>query len=130
MTERKTPLGIVVLGIFSLLIGLVFAGSGLTLVLIPSFLGNFGVITGVILFVIGIGAGIFGVGCFLAWSWSWLIGVILLVFSILLQLVVLTQIAIMSISLLDYGNIFGILLACVILWYLFQPHIKTYFQRS
>jgi len=130
MTERKTPLGIVVLGIFSLLIGIVFAGSGLTYVLIPSFLGNFGVITGVILFVIGIGAGIFGVGCFLAWSWSWLIGVILLVFSILLQLVVITQIAIMSISLLDYGNIFGILLACVILWYLFQPHIKTYFQRS
>jgi len=130
MTEKETPLGIVLIGIFSLLIGLVFVGSGLSFVLIPSFLGNFGVITGIILFVIGIGVGIFGVGCFLAWSWAWLTGVILLVFSILLQLIVLIQIGIMSISSLDYGNIFGILLASLILWYLFQPHIKTYFQRS
>ncbi|MCX6681840.1 MAG: hypothetical protein NTY71_02475 [Methanoregula sp.] len=116
MAEKETPLGIVFLGILSIIIGLMSVRTGLSLAVLPSYLGGFGLIAGILLLVIGIIDGIFGVGCFLAWSWVWIVGVILLVFSILLQIVALLAMARVSLSALDYGIIIGILMAGIILY--------------
>jgi len=85
-------------------------------------LGGLGAAMGVIFLVIGIIDLLLGVGCFLAWSWVWIVGIIFSVISILIGLV--------SLVTSGLGALLGIIIAAIILWYLFQPQVKAYFGQA
>jgi hypothetical protein len=84
-------------------------------------LGTLGATVGVVLFIIGIIDLLVGFGCFKGWSWVWIIGIIIVIINVLIWLV----------SLVAGGNaamaIFGIIIAIIIGWYLFQPQVKAWF---
>ncbi|MCE5298722.1 MAG: hypothetical protein MUE45_03835 [Methanoregulaceae archaeon] len=84
--------------------------------------GNLAAASGVILFIIGIVALLPGIGCFKAWSWVWIVGVIVAVIALLMNIVVL--------SLGGMGGILAIIIDAIILWYFFQPQVKAYFGVS
>ena len=122
MTER--PLGITILGILWILGGLMwlvaaFVGGA---VLTIAGLEAIGAIIGVVLFIIGIVDIFLGIGCFMGWSWVWIIGVIFMAINILIGLVTLFSDLV--------TGLVSIIISAIILWYLFQPQVKTYFGKS
>ena len=122
MSER--PLGVTILGILWILGGLMwlvaaFLGGA---VLTIAGLGAIGAIIGVILFIVGIVDIFLGIGCFMGWGWVWIIGVIFMAINILIGLVTLLS---------DWvTGLVSIVIAGIILWYLFQPQVKTYFGKT
>jgi hypothetical protein len=133
---KERPFGVLILGILSLILGLMAVFSGLILLTFsPKYLGWLGPVAGAVLVVLGIAMGIFGIGCFRAWSWAWVLGVVLLVSGMLLQLFSLVTWFLSAGMKLDYYNpeteaIIGILIAGIIMYYLFQPQVKAYFGRT
>ncbi|MDD3137173.1 MAG: hypothetical protein PHF57_05915 [Methanoregula sp.] len=122
MSDR--PIGVTILGVLWILGGLLIMVSGFvggTLLSIEG-LGGLGAAMGVIFLVIGIIDLLLGVGCFLAWSWVWIVGIIFSVISILIGLV--------SLVTSGLGALVGIIIAAIILWYLFQPQVKAYFGQA
>ena len=122
MSER--PLGVTIIGVLWILSGLLwfvaaFLGGALLAVI---GLGALGAIVGVILFIIGIIDILLGIGCFLGWSWVWVIGVIFMVINLLIGLV--------SLFSSPGTGIITIIIAVIVLWYLFQPQVKAYFGRT
>lgn len=122
MSER--PLGVTIIGVLWVLAGLLwfvaaFVG-GVALSVIG--LGAIGAIIGVVLFIIGIIDILLGVGCFMAWSWVWIVGVIFMVINVLIGIVAL------------FSNwvtgLVTIIIAAIVLWYLFQPQVKAYFGQA
>jgi len=122
MTER--PLGVTILGILWILSGLMWlvaaflGGAALTIV----GLGALGAIIGVVLFIIGIIDIFLGIGCFKGWGWVWIIGVIFMAINILIGLVTLFSDVV--------TGLVAIIIAAIILWYLFQPQVKAYFGKT
>ncbi len=122
MSER--PLGVTIIGILWILSGLMwfvaaFLGGALLAVI---GLGALGAIVGVILFIIGIIDILLGIGSFKGWSWVWLIGVIFMVINLLIGLV--------SLFSSPGTGIITIVIAAIVLWYLFQPQVKSFFGRN
>ena len=91
-------------------------------ILAVSGLGGIGAAIGVVFFIIGIVDVLLGVGCFMAWSWVWIVGIIFSAISILIGLV--------SLFTTGINALFGIIISAIILWYLFQPQVKAYFGTS
>jgi hypothetical protein len=122
MSER--PLGVTILGILWILGGLLMLVGGFVggAILSVAGLGSIGAAMGVIFFIIGIVDLLLGVGCFLAWSWVWIVGVIFSAISILVGLV--------SLFTSGLSALLGIVIAAIILWYLFQPQVKAYFGSA
>lgn len=79
-------------------------------------------VLGGILFIIGIIALLLGIGCFKAWSWVWIVGIIVAIISIVMNIVAL--------FLGGMGALLGIIIDGIILWYFFQPQVKAYFGVS
>ena len=118
------PLGVTILGILWIIGGLfaIFGGViGGSILSVAGF-GGMGAALGVTAFIIGIIDLLLGIGCFKAWSWVWIVGVIFSAISILIGIV----------SLLTTGlsALLGIIIAAIILYYLFQPQVKAYFGKS
>jgi hypothetical protein len=136
IAEKGRPLGVLLLGILSIILGSLAVLSGLILVAFgPFYLGWLGPLAGAILLVLGCAVVIFGIGCFRAWPWAWVLGVILLVLAVLLQLFSLVTL-IVSVGIhLDYFNpeteaIIEMAISGIILYYLFRPPVKAYFGRT
>jgi hypothetical protein len=121
MSDR--PLGVTILGILWMLAGLMwlvaaFAG-GAALVIVG--FGALGAVLGIVLFIIGVIDIFLGVGCFKGWDWVWVVGTIFMVINILI-----------GIAMLFTNWVTGlvtIIIAGIILWYLFQPQVKAYFGK-
>jgi len=58
----------------------------------------------------------------MAWSWVWIVGVVFTVIGLLINLV--------SIVSTGLSALVGIIIAVIILWYLFQPQVKAYFKTT
>jgi len=136
MEHKERPLGVIIFGILSLILGFGSVAAGIRLVTFgPVYLSWIGMIAGVVLVGIGIAEGVFGLGCFMAWPWAWVLGVILLVIGILLQFFILVALIISVGVQLDYYTpeievIIGIIIDGIIIYYLFRPHVKAYFGRA
>ncbi len=100
------------------LVVLLIAGSIMTV----AGMGGLGTAIGVIFFIIGIVDLLLGVGCIQAWSWVWIVRVIFSAISILIGIV--------SLFTTGFGAVVGIIIAAIILYYLFQPQVKRYFGQS
>jgi hypothetical protein len=119
MSER--PLGVTILGVLWIIGGLLAIIGGIIggAVLSIVGLGGIGAAIGITLFVIGIIDLLLGIGCFKAWPWVWVVGVIITAISIL--------IGIASLFTTGASALLGIVIAAIILYYLFQPQVKAYF---
>ncbi|MCX6700626.1 MAG: hypothetical protein NTV68_12035 [Methanomicrobiales archaeon] len=118
------PLGVTILGILWIIGGL-FAIIGGVLggaILSVAGFGGIGAALGVGAFIIGIIDLLLGIGCFKAWSWVWIVGVIFSAISILIGIV--------SLLTTGFSALLGIIIAAIILYYLFQPQVKAYFGNA
>jgi hypothetical protein len=122
MSER--PLGVTILGILWIISAFIWFVAAILggAVLVGVGLGAIGAIFGFILFCIAIVDLLLGVGCFKGWGWVWIVGVLFMVINILFGLMSL-------LSSWIYGVI-SIIIAGIILWYLFQPQVKAYFGKT
>jgi len=122
MSER--PLGVTIIGILWIISGLMWlvaaflGGAVLTVI----GLGALGAIIGVILFIIGIIDILLGIGCFKGWGWVWTVGVIFMAINILIGLVTVFSSPV--------TGLVSIVIAVIVLWYLFQPNVKAYFGKT
>ncbi len=116
MTER--PLGISILGGLWIILGLLYfaVGMGFSFFggLIESIAGVF-IIVGLVDFVLG-------VGCFMAWPWVWTASVAFTALHII--------IGVASLLTTGIGALLGLIIPFIILYYLFQPHVKAYFGKA
>ncbi|NYT21797.1 MAG: hypothetical protein GKC07_08380 [Methanomicrobiales archaeon] len=121
MTER--PLGVTIIGILWILGGILglLAGAGF-MAMGTLFFGPYSLLFGIVFIIIGIIEIVLGYGCFQAWPRVWTVGVILTVISLLL--------GIGSLVTTGAGALMSIVISGIILYYLFQPHVKAYFGKA
>jgi len=117
MPER--PLGVTIIGILWIIGGLIGLFSGIA---VAAFLGVLGLALGGVLIIIGLVDITLGVGCFMAWPWVWTVGMIFTIISLIL--------GIASLFTSGAGAIISIIIAVIILYYLFQPYVKAYFGKT
>jgi hypothetical protein len=122
MSER--PLGVTIIGILWIIGGLFAIFGGIIGGAVLSVIGleGLGAAIAIIAFIIGVVYLILGIGCFKAWPWVWTVGVIFSALSILIGIVNLFTVG--------ASALFGIIIAAIILYYLFQPQVKAYFGKS
>src|SRR2546428_590035 len=80
---------------------------------------------GAVLLVLGILYLIVGIGYWGGKGWAWTLGIVVTVISLIADIV---QIGINPVS--AAGNVFGILIALIILYYLTRQHVKAFFGKA
>ena len=120
MTER--PLGITILGALWIILGLLYFAIGMGFafmgVVISGLLGSLGGI----LILVGLVDFVLGIGCYMAWPWVWTVSVVFTALHIL--------IGIASLLTTGIGALLGLIIPFIIIYYLFQPHVKAYFGKT
>jgi hypothetical protein len=116
--ERGTrPLGVTIVSVLAGLIGIVLIAIGLLVLIVP-LIGGVG-IAGVVIGLIWFGL---GWGLYTGKGWAWIITVILAIISIIFDIIgVISQ---------HSEHILPLIIAAVILYYLFRPNVKAYFGRG
>ncbi|HEY8139663.1 MAG TPA: hypothetical protein VIE86_01115 [Nitrososphaera sp.] len=141
----KRPTGVTIIGILSIIGGIVMLIAGISLVTlaavvpilplsdgqINSQLANTGMstellgiissATGGLFLILGIASLIVAYGLFKAKKWAWTISVVLSVVSIAMGIV--------SVVTGNIGAIASIAISGLILYYLYRPHVKAYFGK-
>jgi len=115
------------IGILWIIGGLILLFGGLGVAVLGAVIGGplggmIGLALGFVLFIVGIIEVILGIGCFMAWGWVWTVGVIITIISLVAGIVELFT--------GDMGALIGIVISAIILWYLFQANVKSYFGKS
>ena len=85
-------------------------------------LGAGGIAVGAILIILGILSFIVAWGLLKGKSWAWTVTVILSVISIVIGIISLVG--------GNFGSIVNIIIAGIIIYYLYRPHVKAYFGKS
>jgi hypothetical protein len=133
MPGKDTPLGIILIGIFFTLFGLASIYSGFGFAFYPSWAGSYGLYLGAGLLIAGIIELVFGVGFLLGRPWAWKAGVVILACGVLMQGFIMYGWMQVSRSLTDiqsnFWSYFSIAVTCIMLWYLFLPHVKSFYGR-
>jgi uncharacterized membrane protein (DUF2068 family) len=80
---------------------------------------------GAVLLVLGVLYLILGVGYWGGKGWAWTLGIVVTIISLIVDI---AQIAINPVS--AAGNVFGLLLALIILYYLTRQHVKAFFGKA
>lgn len=144
-TTTKRPTGVTIIGILSIIGGLVMLIGGISLVTLaavlpilpmsddqinsqlatagmsPAMLSMVSSATGGLLLILGIASLVVAYGLFKAKKWAWSISVVLSIISIAMGIV--------SIVTGNFGSIASIAISGVILYYLYRPHVKAYFGK-
>jgi hypothetical protein len=141
-TAKPRPTGVTIIAILNIISGIIMLIGGLGLAAIGSILpamttfdpnasgqmavagllGVGGVAVGGILIILGIISFIVAWGLLKGRGWAWTVTVILSVISIV--------IGIISIVGGNFGSIINIIIAGIIIYYLYRPHVKAYFGKS
>lgn len=131
MQKPLRPTGIAILAILEFIGGILILLLGvLVAALSGSFLASFGygslagigAAVGVVVALFGILALLVGWGLWTGMGWAWILAVVLTGLGVLGSLV--------SLALGSFTSIFGLIIDGAILWYLFRPHVKTFFGRG
>ena len=134
--ERSRPLGVTILAVLAGISGILSLLGGMTLMALgpavssvmmeqgaPPVMGGFFsgmmVILGVVLLLLGILNLVVAWGYWTGQGWAWVLGVILGIVGVIMGIVQITQ-----------GGIIGLIINAIVLYYLFQPHVKEYFGRT
>lgn len=141
MEIKKRPTGVTVIAILIIIGGILLLLAGIAGVVVGSLsiseiIGLGFVIIGAIILAVGIGYLVVSYGLLKGKKWSWTITVILLFIGIAINVV--------SIIIFGYftfdtdtstflttnsGSIAGIIISVIILYYLYRPHVKSYFGK-
>ena len=142
-TASKTrPTGVTVIAILNIISGIIMLIGGVGLAAIGSILptmttldpnaagqmaiagllGVGGVAVGGILIILGLISFIVAWGLLKGKSWAWSVTVILSIISIV--------IGIISLVAGNFGSIVNIIIAGIIIYYLYRPHVKAFFGKS
>jgi uncharacterized membrane protein (DUF2068 family) len=147
-TPKNRPTGVTIIGILTIIGGILMLGSGIALAavsavlpnlasmndqingfeaqipsMIPvSYLGVAALSIGSILIIIGVISLFVAYGLFKAKKWAWTINVVLSIINI--------AIGVVSIVTGNVGSIASIAISGIILYYLYRPHVKAYFGKA
>jgi hypothetical protein len=138
-TAAARPTGVTVIAVLAIIVGVLGAIVGLLALLAGGLLtaagaasgtaegaaaGGLVLILSIILLAIAIAEIVFGIGAWGLKPWAWTLGVVLFGANIILSVIQ----AIISNN--WTGQILGILISAVVLYYLFTPPVKAAFGRS
>jgi drug/metabolite transporter (DMT)-like permease len=137
---KKRPTGVTVIAILIIIGGILLllagiAGVAVGSLFISQIVGLGFVIIGAIILAVGIGYLVVSYGLLKGKRWSWTITVILLFIGIAINVVsiIFGSFAInmdtSSFLTTNSGSIVGIIISVIILYYLYRPHVKSYFGK-
>lgn len=112
-------------GVFGLLAGLALVGIGGAVAAGGAAAGGLATIVGLLLLVYGVVGLILAYGFWTLKPWAWTLGVGLEVAGIVINIL-----QFMNNSANAVGTVVSIAIAAVVIWYLFQPHVKAAFGRT
>jgi hypothetical protein len=141
-TTTPRPTGVTIIAILNIISGIIMLLGGIGLAAIGSILptittvdpsaggqmalagllGAGGIAVGGILIILGIISFIVAWGLLKGKSWAWTVTVILSVISIVIGIISLVG--------GNFGSIINIIIAGIIIYYLYRPHVKAYFGKS
>ncbi len=141
-TSKTRPTGVTIIAILNVISGIVMLVGGLGLAAISSILptmttldpnasgqlavagllGVGGIAVGGILIILGIISFVVAWGLLKGKGWSWSVTMILSIISIV--------IGVISVVAGSIGSIVNIIIAGIIIYYLYRPHVKAFFGKS
>ena len=141
-TTKTRPTGVTIIAILNIISGIIMiiGGAGLAAIgsLLPAMttidpnaggqlavaglLGAGGVAVGGILIILGIISFVVAWGLLKGRAWAWTVTLILSIISLILGIV--------SVVAGSFGSIINIIIAAIIIYYLYRPHVKAYFGKS
>jgi hypothetical protein len=141
-TSKTRPTGVTIIAVLNIISGIVMLLGGIGLAAVSSILpsistidpnaggqlalagllGGAGVAVGGILIILGIISFIVAWGLLKGKSWAWSVTVILSIISIIIGIV--------SMVAGNFGSIVNIIIAGIIIYYLYRPHVKAFFGKS
>jgi hypothetical protein len=138
---KKRPTGVTIIAILIIIGGILLLLAGIAGVVVGSLsisqiIGLGFVIIGAIILAVGIGYLVVSYGLLKGKRWSWTITVILLFIGIAIDVVSIIIFGSFAINMdtssfltTNSGSIAGIIISVIILYYLYRPHVKSYFGK-
>lgn len=140
--SKSRPTGVTIIAILNIISGIIMVVGGFGLAAISSILptmttidpnaggqmavagllGAGGVAIGGVLIILGIISFIVAWGLLKGKSWAWSVTIILSIISIVIGIV--------SLVAGSFGSIVNIIIAGIIIYYLYRPHVKAFFGKS
>lgn len=136
----RRPTGVTIIAILNIIGGIIMLIGGLVLVaagsILPSIpmttdelsgvpawlIGTGAIAFGIIVIILGIISFIVAYGLLKGVGWAWSLTVILSIASIVLNAI--------SIASGNFGGIISIIISVIILYYLYRPHVKSFFGKG
>ncbi|HZB98413.1 MAG TPA: hypothetical protein VE226_00265 [Nitrososphaeraceae archaeon] len=141
MEIKKRPTGVTVIAILIIIGGILLLLAGIAGVVVGSLsisqiIGLGFVIIGAIILAVGIGYLVVSYGLLKGKRWSWTITMVLLFIGIAINVVSIIIFGYFtfdtdtsSFLITNSGSIAGIIISVIILYYLYRPHVKSYFGK-
>ena len=141
MEIKKRPIGVTVIAILIIIGGILLLLAGIGGVAVGSLftsqiIGLGFVIIGAIILAVGIGYLVVSYGLLKGKRWAWTITVILLFIGIAIDVASIIIFGYFTFNMDTYtfltsnsGSIAGIIISVIILYYLYRPHVKSYFGK-
>ena len=141
MEIKKRPTGVTVIAILIIIGGILLLLAGIAGVVVGSLsisqiIGLGFVIIGAIILAVGIGYLVVSYGLLKGKRWSWTITVVLLFIGIAIDVASIIIFGYFtfdtdtsSFLTTNSGSIAGIIISVIILYYLYRPHVKSYFGK-
>ncbi|MFZ0556094.1 MAG: DUF2127 domain-containing protein [Nitrososphaeraceae archaeon] len=114
---KQRPIGVTIIAVLAILGGIAFLASGLGTLLIPLI----GIFIGSGLFILGLAYFLMAYGLWNGKSWAWTLTLILSGIGII--------VGIGSIVVGNLGSIFHIIINVIIIYYLYRPNVKAFFDK-
>ena len=141
MEIKKRPIGVTIIAILIIIGGILLLLAGIGVVVVGSLsisqiIGLGFVIIGAIILAVGIGYIVVSYGLLKGKRWAWTITVVLLFIGIAINVVSIIIFGYFTFNMdtssfltNNSGSIAGIIISVIILYYLYRPHIKSYFGK-
>ena len=141
MEIKKRPTGVTVIAVLVIIGGILLLLAGIGGVAVGSLsisqiIGLGFVIIGAIILAVGIGYLVVSYGLLKGKRWSWTITVVLLFIGIAIDVASIIIFGYFAINMdtssfltTNSGSIAGIIISVIILYYLYRPHVKSYFGK-
>jgi hypothetical protein len=114
---KQRPIGVTIIAVLAILGGIAFLASGLGTLLIPLI----GIFIGSGLFILGLAYFLMAYGLWNGKSWAWTLTLILSGIGII--------VGIGSIVVGNIGSIFHIIINVIVIYYLYRPNVKAFFDK-
>ena len=141
MEIKNRPIGVTVIAVLVIIAGILLLLAGIGVIAVGSLFiseitGLVFVIIGAILLAVGIAYIVVSYGLLKGKRWAWTITVVLLFIGIAINVVSIIIFGYFTFNMDTYsflasnsGSIAGIIISVIILYYLYRPHVKSYFGK-